>query len=141
MRRFVLECGYTASSLKERIYSRLPNVDPAHPEPMAGILIYTAAADCEGTLGGLISLGAPAQLRTHLAAALHDLEFCASDPVCAEHSPDDKGQSLHASSCHACLFAPETACETGNKYLDRSVLVPTVEIADLAYFESYTQSQ
>ncbi len=45
------------------------------------------------------------------------------------------GNTLHAASCHACLFAPETSCERGNKYLDRSVLVPTVERDDLAFFE------
>jgi hypothetical protein len=39
-------------------------------------------------------------------------------------------------ACHACLFAPETSCERGNRYLDRTVLVPTVERADLAFFET-----
>jgi len=29
---------------------------------------------------------------------------------------------------------PETSCERGNKYLDRSVLVPTVDRAELAFF-------
>ncbi len=31
---------------------------------------------------------------------------------------------------------PETSCERGNKYLDRSVLVPTMDRADLAFFET-----
>jgi hypothetical protein len=30
---------------------------------------------------------------------------------------------LHAAACHACLFASETSCETGNRWLDRAVLV------------------
>jgi hypothetical protein len=30
-------------------------------------------------------------------------------------------------ACHACLFVPETSCERGNRFLDRSLLVPTVE--------------
>ncbi len=55
--------------------------------------------------------------------------------MCAEHSPDRDGTSLHAASCHACLFAPETSCERGNKYLDRSVLVETVDRTTLAFFE------
>jgi hypothetical protein len=42
---------------------------------------------------------------------------------------------LHAAACHACLFAPETSCESGNRYLDRSVLVRTVERDELAFFE------
>ncbi len=50
-------------------------------------------------------------------------------------SPVPRGNTLHAASCHACLFAPETSCERGNKYLDRAVLVSTVERSDLAFFE------
>jgi hypothetical protein len=44
------------------------------------------------------------------------------------------GQTLHGAACHACLFAPETSCERGNHYLDRSVLVETVESSNLAFF-------
>ena len=33
-----------------------------------------------------------------------------------------------------CRFLPETSCERGNKYLDRSVLVPTVDRVNLAFF-------
>ncbi len=42
-----LECGYPASSIKERIY--------ANPDDGYGILLYTAGADSYGTLGGLAS--------------------------------------------------------------------------------------
>jgi hypothetical protein len=45
-----------------------------------------------------------------------------------------RGTAVHAAACHACLFAPETSCERGNRYLDRSVRASTVEIADLAFF-------
>jgi hypothetical protein len=34
---------------------------------------------------------------------------------------------------------PETSCERGNKYLDRSVLVSTVERANLAFFTDFTE--
>jgi len=37
---------------------------------MAGVLIYTAASDSEGTLGGLVSLGEPKTLGRHLDQAL-----------------------------------------------------------------------
>ena len=67
--------------------------------------------------------------------ALAAMRFCASDPLCAEHHPHRDGTTLHAAACHACLFAPETSCERGNRYLDRSVLVETVERSDLAFFE------
>jgi hypothetical protein len=131
MRQLTLQCGYTAASVRERIYSRGPSEDH---EPMAGVLIYTAASDSEGTLGGLVSLGESKVLTTHLAQALEGIGLCASDPLCAEHSPSRDALTLHGAACHACLFAPETSCERGNKYLDRSVLVPTVERTDFAYF-------
>ena len=131
MRQLTLQCGYTAASVRERIYSRGPGEDH---EPMAGVLIYTAASDSEGTLGGLVSLGKPSVLATHLDQALEDIALCASDPLCAEHPPSRDALTLHGAACHACLFAPETSCERGNKYLDRSVLVPTVEREQFAFF-------
>lgn len=131
IRQLSLECGYTAASLRERIYSR----EPGQPrQEMAGVLVYTAAPDSEGTLGGLVSLGHPQLLERHLNQALDSMRLCSSDPLCAEHTPDRDGTSLHAASCHACLFAPETSCERGNKYLDRSVLVETVDKTGLAFF-------
>ncbi|MFI5456845.1 MAG: DrmB family protein [Isosphaerales bacterium] len=63
IRQLAVECGYTTASLRERIYSRNPGED--EPE-MAGVLIYTAAPDSEGTLGGLVSLGRPETLERHL---------------------------------------------------------------------------
>ena len=132
MRQLSLECGYSAASLRERLYSRGPD-DPGGP--MAGVLIYTSAPDSEGTLGGLVSLGEPATLERHIAQALDAARLCASDPLCAENPPSTRGQTLHAAACHACMFAPETSCERGNKYLDRSTLVKTVEREDLAFFE------
>lgn len=133
IRQFALECGYTAASIRERIYA-LP---PANPEgPMAGILLYTAAPDSEGTLGGLVNLGTPDELERHLDTALEHMRHCASDPLCAEHTPQTEPHSLHGAACHACTFAAETSCERGNRYLDRSLLVPTIETQrrELAFF-------
>ncbi|MFN2134350.1 MAG: DrmB family protein [Candidatus Promineifilaceae bacterium] len=132
MRQLALESGYSAASIRERIYAR---PGKRHSDPMAGLLIYTSAPDSEGTLGGLVSLGRPENLERHIAAALEAARLCASDPLCAEHLPSQTGRTLHAAACHACLFASETSCERGNKYLDRSLLVPTVERDDLAFFE------
>jgi hypothetical protein len=131
MRQMTLECGYNAASLKERIYSKRPEEEGG---PMAGILIYTAAPDSEGTLGGLVSLGEPKTLSHHIDQALEQMRLCASDPLCAEHTPFQGATSLHWAACHACLFSPETSCERGNKYLDRAVLISTVSSADLAFF-------
>jgi len=132
MRQLAMEAGYSAASLRERIYSQNPE-DPGGP--MAGILIYTAATDSEGTLGGLVKLGEPQTLERHIQAALETASLCASDPICAETPPDVGGISLHAAACHACLFVPETSCERGNKYLGRSVLVPTFAHDDRAFFD------
>ena len=132
MRQLALECGYAVASIRERIYAR-----PSEKEggPMAGLLMYTSAPDSEGTLGGLVGLGEPGTLGRHIGQALETAHLCASDPLCAEHPPSRGGRTLHAAACHACLFAPETSCERGNKYLDRSTLVKTVEHDDLAFFE------
>jgi hypothetical protein len=121
MRQLSMEAGYTSASIRERLYAQDAE---SHDGAMAGLLLYTAAPDSEGTLGGLVALGEPERLGRLLTLCLEQLRLCASDPLCAEHHPTrDGGASLHGAACHACLFAPETSCERGNKYLDRSLLV------------------
>jgi hypothetical protein len=63
------------------------------------------------------------------------MRLCASDPLCAEHVPGGEGAALHGAACHACLFASETSCESGNKYLDRSSLIETVAGASVPFFD------
>ncbi|QTA93377.1 DUF1998 [Desulfonema magnum] len=133
MRQLSIECGYTAASIRERIYSRYSE-DPEELS-MAGILIYTAASDSEGTLGGLVNLGDPETLGRHIDQALEQIRVCASDPLCAEHLPTENTTGIHGAACHACLFAPETSCERGNKYLDRATLVETFSMQGTAFFE------
>jgi Domain of unknown function (DUF1998) len=128
IRELALECGYTASSICERIYA----ASEVDGESMAGVLLYTAAPDSEGTLGGLVSLGEPEQLGPLLRQALERAQLCSSDPLCAEHDPRSDS-SVHAAACHACQFASETSCERGNRFLDRAALVPTLA-RDIAYF-------
>jgi hypothetical protein len=125
-----LECGYSAASIRERIYCAEGSAD----EAMAGILLYTAAPDSEGTLGGLVSLADPDTFGRLLGQALDRAQLCASDPLCAEHIPDTTEDTLHLAACHACLFIPETSCERGNRYLDRAVVMPTLAETELAYF-------
>jgi hypothetical protein len=125
-----LECGYSASSIRERIYTREVQGDvPA----MAGILLYTAAPDSEGTLGGLVALAEPDEFARILATALSASRLCSSDPLCAGHQPDEADPVLHAAACHACLFLPETSCERGNRYLDRNTLVETLAGMGISY--------
>lgn len=128
IRELALECGYNAASIRERIYA-----DVSSANPQAGILIYTAAADSDGTLGGLVDLGKPENLGRLLRQALNRSKICSSDPLCSEHDPG-KDRSLHAAACHACGLVAETSCERGNRYLDRSLLVQTLDRGDAAFF-------
>jgi len=130
IRELALECGYSAASVRERIYAS------GHGQPldMAGVLVYTAAPDSDGTLGGLAQLGQPDRLGELIAQALARARICASDPLCAEHVPNHD-RSLHGAACHACSFVAETSCEIGNRYLDRSLLVPTLAGTDLSFFD------
>lgn len=128
IRELALECGYNAASIRERIYANLEG-----ESPMAGILLYTAAADSDGTLGGLVELGKPGNLGRLIQQALYRATICSSDPLCSEHNPE-QDRSLHAASCHACGFVAETSCERGNRYLDRALLIPTFDSRDAAFF-------
>ena len=128
-----LDCGYSTASIRERLYYR----ESGHPDgpPMAGVLLYTAAPDSEGTLGGLVTLAEPARLAAVLRDALDRAKLCSTDPMCSDHHAGDLGDTLHNAACHACLFAPETSCEAGNRYLDRATAVPILGHAQDAYFK------
>jgi len=67
-----------------------------------------------------------------LVQALERAKLCSSDPLCAEHEPD--ARALHGAACHACMFAAETSCQAGNRFLDRDLLVETFEPTGLAFF-------
>lgn len=129
IRELALECGYSAASVRERIYAS----EYGHAPEVAGVLVYTAAPDSDGTLGGLAQLGHPDRLGDLIAQALGRARICASDPLCAEHVPNHD-RSLHGAACHACSFVAETSCEIGNRYLDRSLLIPTLAGANLSFF-------
>lgn len=120
-----LECGYAAASIRERIYVRSESY---------GLLLYTGTPDAEGTLGGLVEVGR--RLDRHLRTALELGSLCSNDPVCAQHRPDQvhEGRVLHGAACHGCLLIAESSCERRNELLDRSLVVPTVDTADLAFF-------
>jgi len=128
IRELALECGYNAASIRERIYAKSDGASP-----MAGVLLYTAAADSDGTLGGLVELGKPENLGRLIEQALDRATVCSSDPLCSEHNPGID-RSLHAAACHACTFVAETSCERGNRYLDRALLVKTFEATESAFF-------
>ncbi|WP_026254802.1 DUF1998 domain-containing protein [Salinispora arenicola] len=118
MRNTAFEAGYPTSSLRERIYSTHPDHGPA----MAGVLIYTAAGDTEGTLGGLVRMGEPERLSTLLENTIVEAQWCSLDPVCLESLGQGPG-GLSLAACHACTLAPETSCQATNRLLDRQLLM------------------
>ena len=120
-----LECGYPASSIRERVYASQTGY---------GILIYTGSPDAEGTLGGLVQTGR--NIAQFLDAALEMGRLCSNDPVCAEHSPDDEPvrRFLLGAACHGCLLIAETSCEQHNDFLDRALVVPTLCDPSAAFF-------
>jgi hypothetical protein len=120
-----LECGYAASSIRERVYAGSSGY---------GILLYTGGAGAEGTLGGLVEVGR--HIEDHLTRALELGRLCSNDPVCAQHAPDDKHEErfLHGAACHGCLLISETSCERRNEHLDRALVVPTLTHPGVAFF-------
>lgn len=132
MNTLIYECGYGASSLQERIYC---SNDPKNE--MAGILIYTAATDSEGTMGGLVRNGLPGNFERIIISALKTSQWCSTDPVCYEiaESGGQGPHSLNMSACHNCTLVPETSCDGSfNCYLDRTLLMGKVDNESLGYF-------
>jgi hypothetical protein len=41
---------------------------------------------------------------------------------------------LHGAACHGCLLIAETSCEQGNDFLDRTLVVLTVDNPSAAFF-------
>jgi hypothetical protein len=116
IRQMAFESGYSSASLRERIYaSDNPN------NLQAGILIYTASGDSEGTLGGLARKGESPNLAKTIISALRTSSWCSNDPICMEM----EGQGiddLNKAACHACALVSETSCIYNNTLLDRGFL-------------------
>lgn len=121
-----LECGYPSSAIRERIYESA--------SVGYGILLYTGTSDAEGTLGGLIQVGR--RIHEHILHALRQGTLCSNDPVCAEHAPNNPHEArfLQGAACHGCLLIAETCCEQQNDFLDRALVVPTVENLGAEFF-------
>jgi hypothetical protein len=128
-----LECGYSASAIRERLYCAVPA--SGAELPMAGVLLMTGTTGSEGTLGGLVEQGR--RIHEHLGRAWRLGTLCSNDPICAAHSParDHAERHLEGAACHGCLFVAEPSCERNNGLLDRALVVPTIgHDPALAYF-------
>lgn len=116
MRRLAFTCGYSAASLRERVYAGTGAVREA------GLLVYTAAGDAEGTLGGLVRQGEPPRLAGTVLRTLEEAAWCSADPLCRESRGQGLG-SLNLAGCHGCSLVAETSCERSNVLLDRVLVV------------------
>ncbi|MFF9338951.1 DrmB family protein [Streptomyces sp. NPDC014773] len=125
IRRLAFASGYASAALQERIYANSDRADRT-----AGIFIYTAAGDAQGTLGGLVRLGDPEKLIALVVAALDDADFCSNDPVCLESDRQGSSQ-LNLSACHGCALVSETSCESGNRLLDRQLVLGGSDVTGL----------
>jgi hypothetical protein len=120
-----LDCGYAGSSIRERIYAGTSGY---------GILLYTASPDAEGTLGGLVE--AADRIDRYLRQAVDLGRLCANDPVCAQHRPNNRAEDrlLAGAACHGCVLLAESSCERRNDFLDRALVVSTVDGEGSAFF-------
>ena len=131
IKQLSLECGYSSASIRERLfYGR--NED----EQWCGVLLYTATASADGTLGGLVRQGEPESLDKLMASALENARWCSSDPLCIE-SEGQGVDALNLSACHACSLVSETSCEQRNLLLDRALLVGTPDEPEIGFFYDF----
>ena len=117
-----LECGYGASSIRERIY--------ANREIGYGILLLTSTSGSEGTLGGLVDAGR--RIDAYLEKAFERAQLCSNDPFCSEHDPNHPYdiRPTDGAACHGCELIAETSCEQRNEFLDRTLVSRTVAVHD-----------
>lgn len=119
-----MECGYPMSSLRERIYAPAP--DAKEMDGCYGILLFTSSAGSEGTLGGLVY--SAQDIRRQILKAVQSGSLCSNDPVCSSRGIGYGSiDRISGNACHGCLYIAETSCERFNQYLDRCLVVPTLE--------------
>ena len=124
IKQMSLSSGYSSSAIRERIY---------FGDKMSGILLYTGSADKEGSLGGLVELGNIEQMTTLMRDAFQEALVCTNDPECMSNLP--AGKNSNGSACHSCCMISETACENGNRMLDRGLVVPISGRENCSYFK------
>ena len=126
-------CGYSLSSIKERIYSQTKI--EKDKSIYAGLLIYTSSSDADGTLGGLAAMAEPENFVTLLQSACESGRWCSNDPLCINRSTDTSLTGSLA-SCHSCALLPETSCCAFNRFLDRGLLYGTEEMPNIGFLKN-----
>ena len=129
MKQLSFECGYSIASIKERLYCS----EEAEGRAMAGIFVYTASGDSEGTMGGLVRQGRADTFPAIFKKAMEVAITCSNDPVCSLSNGQGR-DSLNLSACHSCTLVPETSCEEFNVFLDRGVVLGTFEERNIGFY-------
>ena len=124
IKQMAMSSGYSSSAIRERVY---------FSDSMHGILLYTGSADKEGSLGGLVELGNTNKLMMLMRDAFQEALLCTNDPECMNNIP--AGGNSNGAACHSCCMISETACENGNRMLDRGLVVPIGGREQQAYFK------
>lgn len=123
IKQMAMSSGYSSSAIRERIY---------FGDKMTGILLYTGSSDKEGSLGGLVELGTADQMTNLMRDAFQEALVCTNDPECMNTLP--AGKNSNGAACHSCCMISETACENGNRMLDRGLVVPLAGREETSYF-------
>lgn len=123
IKQMAMSSGYSSSAIRERIY---------FDDKMAGILLYTGSSDKEGSLGGLVELGTADQMTNLMRDAFQEALVCTNDTECMSTLP--AGKNSNGAACHSCCMISETACENGNRMLDRGLVVPLAGREETSYF-------
>lgn len=123
IKQMSMTSGYSSSAIRERIY---------FSDKMHGILLYTGSSDKEGSLGGLVELGSVEQMTRLMQEAFQEALVCTNDPECMSNLP--AGKNSNGAACHSCCMVSETACENGNRMLDRGLVVPIPGREECSYF-------
>ncbi len=124
IKQMAMSSGYSSAAIRERIY---------FGDNMSGILLYTGSADKEGSLGGLVELGNIDKLTVLMRDAFQEALLCTNDPECLNNLP--AGENSNGAACHSCCMISETACENGNRMLDRGLVVPLAGREEQSFFK------
>ena len=128
IKQMSMESGYSSTAIRERIY---------FGDKMAGVLLYTGSPDKEGSLGGLVELGAIEHMIPIMRNAFQEALLCTNDPECLHNQPS--GENINGAACHSCCMISETACENGNRMLDRGLVVPIAEREEQSFFRKLVE--
>lgn len=116
IRALALDAGYSAASIRERVYG-------GRSIPEGGLLLYATQPGSDGTLGGLVAL--VDRFEAVAKRALYGLMTCSNDPLCLEKS--FRPGAFAGAACYGCTILSETSCEHRNIWLDRRVVLETLQ--------------